>query len=103
MLSRRWKPWIWIYILFAAAMNAPVAVRETAGEGGPWGMALLAAYMKKKKPQESLQDYMETKVFGEEEGLILEASEEEKQGFEAYAKAYEKALTVEKEAIQSFP
>ena len=87
----------------AAATNAPVAVRETAGEGGPWGMALLAAYMKKKKPQESLQDYLETKVFGEEEGLILEASEEEKQGFEAYAKAYEKALTVEKEAIRSFP
>ena len=49
--------------LLAGALGVPVAVMETAGEGGPWGMALLAAYRKNHQEGESLADYLEQKVF----------------------------------------
>ena len=49
--------------ILAAAINAPVSVMETAGEGGPWGMALLAAYMIQKEEQESLGDYLSKKAW----------------------------------------
>ena len=49
--------------VMAAALNAPIKLMETAGEGGPWGMALLAAYLVNKEPGESLEKYLDTKVF----------------------------------------
>lgn len=50
----------------------PVAVMETAGEGGPWGMALLASYMLQKADGESLEQYLSEKVFGGESGSVME-------------------------------
>ena len=55
--------------ILAAAMDAPVAVMETAGEGGAWGIALLAAYMAQKEEGESLADYLGKRVFGGQEGV----------------------------------
>ena len=45
---------------------------ETAGEGGAWGIALLASYMKNKKAEESLTDYLAAHVFGGEEGARMD-------------------------------
>ena len=58
--------------ILAAAINAPVSVMETAGEGGPWGMALLASYMIHKEEKESLQDYLSGKVFAGSTGTSMD-------------------------------
>ena len=50
--------------ILADAINTPVVVMETAGEGGPWGMAILAEYMVKRAEGEKLEDYLKNKVFG---------------------------------------
>ena len=52
--------------IVAAAMNMPVSVMETAGEGGAWGMAILASYMMNKDQEESLEDFLDKKVFEED-------------------------------------
>ena len=70
----------------AAAMNASVSVMETAGEGGPWGMALLAAYMANKSEGESLQDYLNNKIFAGQSGSTLEPKAEDVAGFDAFMK-----------------
>ena len=54
--------------IVAAAMNAPVSVMATAGEGGAWGMAILASYMMNKNQEESLEDFLDQKVFEEVDG-----------------------------------
>ena len=51
--------------LLAAAIDTPVSVMETAGEGGPWGMALLASYLTWKGEDETLQNYLEAKYLPE--------------------------------------
>ena len=57
--------------IMAAAMNVPVSVMETAGEGGAWGIALLAAYMLHKTESERLEDYLSNKVFAGENGMTI--------------------------------
>ena len=89
--------------ILAAAMGAPVAVMETAGEGGPWGMALLASYMLQKADGESLEQYLSEKVFGGESGSVMEPDPADVAGFDAYIKAYKAALATEKEAARTMP
>jgi len=55
----------------AAAMNTSVSVMETAGEGGAWGMALLAAYVLNKAGKETLEDYLNGKVFANEKSSTI--------------------------------
>ena len=57
--------------IMAAAMNVPVSVMETAGEGGAWGIALLAAYMIHKAENEPLEAYLSNKVFAGENGTTI--------------------------------
>ena len=53
--------------IMAAAVNVPVSVMETAGEGGAWGIALLASYMlRKATKKESLESYLANKIFLQE-------------------------------------
>lgn len=78
--------------ILAAAMNAPVAVMETAGEGGPWGMAILAAYMVRKSEGETLDAYLSQKVFSGETGSVMEPNAEDVAGFDAYIEEYKKAI-----------
>ncbi|MCQ2493197.1 MAG: FGGY-family carbohydrate kinase [Lachnospiraceae bacterium] len=78
--------------ILAAAMNAPVAVMETAGEGGPWGMALLAAYMVNKAEGESLDEYLANKVFHGEKGSVMQPDPADVAGFDAYIEEYVKAI-----------
>ena len=89
--------------ILAAAMDAPVAVMETAGEGGPWGMALLASYMLQKADGESLEQYLSEKVFGGESGSVMEPDPADVAGFDAYIKAYKAALAAEKAAVEAMP
>ena len=89
--------------ILAAAMNAPVAVMETAGEGGPWGMALLAAYMVRKGENETLEQYLDEKVFGGGEGSVMQPDPADVAGFDAYIAAYKEALAAERAAVASMP
>lgn len=85
----------------AGAMNAPVAVMETAGEGGAWGIAVLGAYMKNKEDGESLADYLENKVFVGQEGVQMNPDPADVAGFEAFMERYKKGLAIERAAVEN--
>jgi sugar (pentulose or hexulose) kinase len=87
--------------LVAAAMDVPVTVMETAGEGGAWGIALLAAYMKDRKEGESLPDYLSDRVFSGEAGERMEPDAEDVKGFEAFMKRYTAGLSIERAAVEA--
>lgn len=85
----------------AAACKAPVIVMKTAGEGGPFGMALLAAYAAQRKENESLEQYLATRAFQNADAKILEPDEADMAGFDAYTERFIKLLAVEKSAIEN--
>ena len=87
--------------VLSAAVGAPVSVMETAGEGGPYGMALLAAYTLWKEDGETLEDYLDNKVFANARSSTLMATEEEIAGFNAFVKQYAKSLPVEQAAVST--
>ena len=84
--------------ILAAAIDTPVSVMETAGEGGPWGMALLAAYRIGRDDGESLQDYLAQKVFAGNRGTCQEPDARDVAGFEAFMKQYRNGIGIEKAA-----
>jgi len=84
--------------LMAGALNVPVAVMETAGEGGPWGMSLLAAYAANKAEGESLEAYLNEKVFSAAKSERMDPLPEDTAGFEAFMKNYKACLDVERAA-----
>ncbi len=86
--------------IMAAAMDVPVTVMETAGEGGAWGIALLAAYMKEKKDGESLGDYLNNRVFAGEKGETLAPDPEDVKGFDAFLARYTEGLAIERAAVE---
>ncbi len=86
--------------MLSAAVGAPVSVMETAGEGGPYGMALLAAYMLWKTEGETLTDYLDGKVFANAKTSTLTASEADAEGFAGFLKTYKAALPMEKCATE---
>ena len=86
--------------MLSAAVGSPVSVMETAGEGGPYGMALLAGYMMWKKDGQPLEDYLNTVVFKDAKASTLMADEADIQGFQQFLARYQKALDMEKAAIR---
>ena len=86
--------------VMAAAMNVPVSVMATAGEGGPWGMALLAAYMLRKVENESLEVYLADKVFAGESGMTIAPDPQDVAGFNAFMERYKKGLIIERTAVE---
>ena len=84
----------------AAALNTPVSVMETAGEGGPWGMAVLAAYLVKKAGGESLEDYLADNVFADAEGSSVEPDAKDVEGFNAFATRFKDGIAVEQTAVE---
>ena len=84
----------------AAACNAPVTCMETAGEGGPYGMALLAAYMLNKAEGETLEAYLNAHVFANAKGTTLMPEQADVDGFNAYIKQYKALLEVERKAVE---
>ena len=87
--------------ILAACMNAPVSVMETAGEGGAWGIALLAAYRVLKQDGQTLSDWLEKEVFGQEAGTVVAPDPEDVKGFEQFIARYSKGLAIERAAIDS--
>lgn len=85
----------------AGAMNAPVAVMETAGEGGAWGIAILAAYMKNREDGETLPAYLENKVFSQVESEQMQPDPADVEGFEKFMDRYKKGLSVERAAVDN--
>lgn len=85
----------------AAAMNTPVSVMETAGEGGAWGIALLSAYMQQKEEKESLGEFLNNKIFVSLKGSRLEPVAEDVEGFERFMDKYRKGLQTERMAVES--
>lgn len=85
----------------AAACNAPVTCMETAGEGGPYGMALLAAYMARKAENESLEDYLNTHVFADAKSTTLNPDQADVDGFNTYIERYKQLLEVERKAVET--
>ena len=84
----------------AAACNAPVACMETAGEGGPYGMALLAAYRVWKSGGETLEYYLNRRVFAGVSGSTVQPDKETAAGFDAYMERYKALLDVERKAVE---
>ena len=87
--------------LLAGALNTPVSVMETAGEGGPWGMALLAAYRVHREKNETLEDYLTHHVFAGANSVTIEPDAEDVQGFAAYARRFEEGLSAERAAVSA--
>ncbi len=86
--------------LMAAAMNAPVTVMDTASEGGAWGMAVLAAYMREKAEGETLPDYLSSRIFAGQTGTTIEPKPEDVAGFDAFIERYKSTLPAEKAAVE---
>ena len=84
----------------AAACNAPVTCMETAGEGGPYGMALLAAYMLNKAEGETLEAYLNAHVFADAKGTTMQPDQADVEGFNAYIRRYKALLEVERKAVE---
>ena len=88
--------------LMAGALNVPVAVMASAGEGGAWGIALLAAYMENKANAETLEAYLDQKVFAEETLSSIEPKAEDIEGFNRFLQRYKDGLKIEKAAVENY-
>ncbi len=86
--------------ILADALATPVSVMETAGEGGPWGMALLASYMLYQADGETLEHYLAESVFGGDRGTRLDPQPEGVRGFEVFAERYKKGVAIEAAAAE---
>ena len=86
--------------VLAAALGSPISVMETAGEGGPWGMALLASYMIDGSG-ETLPDYLDGHVFADAKVTVVEPSGEDIEGFNVWLEKYRRGLSVEHKAVET--
>ena len=86
--------------MLAAALNSPISVMETAGEGGAWGIALLAAYVVNNPNKLSLADYLDQVVFAGNEGVEIKPDPEDVEGFNRYIENYKAALPIEEAAVK---
>ena len=87
--------------ILAAAMDATVSVMKTAGEGGAWGIALLASYLVNKDAGEALEDYLQNKVFGGDEGEKMDPDPEDVKGFDEFIKRYRAGFPIERAAVDA--
>jgi sugar (pentulose or hexulose) kinase len=87
--------------ILAGAFNAPVSVMETAGEGGAWGIALLGSYMINKKENESLDEFLNDKVFAGQAVKTVSPDPKDVEGFEQFMERYKKGLAIERAAVDN--
>jgi sugar (pentulose or hexulose) kinase len=85
--------------IMAAAINVPVSIMETAGEGGAWGIALLASYMINREANESLEDFLGQKVFAGKQGRSIAPDPSDVAGFNEFMKRYIQGLPIERAAV----
>lgn len=89
--------------VLANALNTPIAVMSTAGEGGAWGMAVLAVFAKNKDQYQNLEEFLEHEVFANPDSTILTPVPEGVSGYEAFLERYQKGLPIESMAIKCLP
>jgi sugar (pentulose or hexulose) kinase len=87
--------------IMAAAVNVPVSIMETAGEGGAWGIALLASYMINRADNESLDDFLKQKVFAGKQGSTIDPDPSDVAGFNEFMKRYTQGLVIERAAVDN--
>ncbi len=87
--------------VMAAAMRVPIAVMESAGEGGAWGIALLAAYARFGVPGYSLEAYLNERVFAAQTGMTIAPDPTDVAGFTAFMERYRAGLAIERAAIDT--
>ena len=85
----------------AAACKAPVTVMQTSGEGGAYGIALLAAFTAERGENESLEEYLDKRVFKNTHSVTVQPDVNDMNGFDKYTENYIKLLNVEKTAIEN--
>ncbi len=85
--------------IMAAAVNVPVSILETADEGGAWGVALLASYMANRTSNESLENFLEQKVFAGKLGRSIAPDPSDVAGFNEFMKRYTQGLAIERAAV----
>ena len=86
--------------IMAAAIDVPVQVMETAGEGGAWGIALLASYLIHKGQGETLDHYLSETVFAGQTAEEISPDPRDVEGFNTFIAAYKKGLGVEQAAVE---
>ncbi len=86
--------------ILAAAINSPISVMETAGEGGAWGIALLGSYLVNNEKKQSLADFLDESVFVGDAGIEVSPTPEDVAGFNAYIENYKAGLPVEEAAVR---
>ena len=86
----------------AAAIHAPVTVMETAGEGGAWGIALLADYLVYKNADETLEDYLQNRVFADMKQMTVAPDPADEEGFNRYMDRFVSCIPAQKEAAEHF-
>ena len=86
--------------MLAAALNSPISVMETAGEGGAWGIALLANYVVNNPQKLNLADYLDQVVFAGNTGIEVAPTAEDVEGFNRYIQNYKAALPIEQAAVE---
>ena len=87
--------------MMAATMNVPVSVMETAGEGGAWGIALLASYLLHKEENQPLEAYLSNKVFAKANSVTIAPEQRDVDGFAAFMERYKKNLVIERTAVDT--
>lgn len=86
--------------VLAAAINSPISVMETAGEGGAWGIALLASYLINNEKNRSLADFLDETVFAGDAGIEISPTAEDVAGFNTYIENYKAGLAIEEAAVK---
>lgn len=86
--------------ILAAAINSPISVMETAGEGGAWGIALLASYLANNGNGQSLADFLDKHVFTGNAGIEISPTAEDVSGFNTYIESYKAGLPIEEAAVR---
>ena len=86
--------------LMAAALNTPVVVMESAAEGGAWGIALLAAFLKQRGSGETLEAFLANKIFAGKSGAKVEPDPKDVEGFKKFMERYARGLVIEKAAVE---
>ncbi len=85
--------------IMAAATHTPISVLETAGEGGAWGIALLASYLVHHAADESLADFLSQRVFAGQAGTVIDPDPSDVAGFNTFLVRYSQGLAIERAAV----
>ena len=86
--------------VLAAALNSPISVMETAGEGGAWGIALLGSFLVNNEKKQPLDAFLDEQAFGGDAGVEIAPTAEDVAGFNAYIENYQAAMPIEEAAVK---